>query len=129
VVARVTASIASARPLNKILTKGGHPWLAGGPVTSGIWGKIGSAMSKPRLQERLHSNRARRRIEVAPPRFVVMTDQQSEQAVRAVAAVLLPMIREWQRSGHQTQEEDSPTDRRADHRNRSAGSYPSTPPR
>jgi hypothetical protein len=35
-------------------------------------------MSKPGSQERLQSNRARRQIEVAPPTFIFMTDQQSD---------------------------------------------------
>ena len=54
-------------------------------------------MSKAGSQERPQSSRARRQIEVAAPTFTVMTDQQYDQAVRAVAALLLPVIRECQR--------------------------------
>jgi hypothetical protein len=67
--------------------------------------KIRSAMSQTSSHERLQSNRARRQIEVAPPTFIFMTDQQYEQAARALAAALLPMIREWHpRPARQTQE-------------------------
>ena len=85
-------------------------------------------MSKPGSQERLQSNRARRQIEAAPPTFILMTDQQFEQAARALAAALLPMIREWQRPARQTREEGSPDDRHCRSLSRSTGSYPLAPP-
>jgi len=108
----MTASVPSTRRLDKIRHEARPSPVSTWPVVSGIWTKIRSAMSKPGSQERLNSNRARRRIEVAPPRLIFMTDQQSEQAVRAVAAVLLPMIRDrQQRPARQTQQEDSPDDR------------------
>ena len=86
-------------------------------------------MSHTTSQERHKTNPARCHIELAPPTFIFMTDQQSEHAARALAAVLLPMICEWQRPARQTREEDSPDHRHCRSLSRSAGSYPIAPPR
>jgi hypothetical protein len=86
-------------------------------------------MSHTTSQERLQTNRTRRQIEVAPPTFIFMTDQQHEHAARALAAVLLPMIRERHpRPARQTQEEYGREDRHRRSPSRSAGSYPIAPP-
>jgi len=53
-------------------------------------------MSNPDSEDRRQNSRARRQIEVAPPTFILMTEDQQDQAVRVLTVVLLPMIRDRQ---------------------------------
>jgi len=51
-------------------------------------------MSDAQRREPSRSRRPRREIQIQPPTLVTMTDDQREKAVRAIAALLLPAVRE-----------------------------------